>query len=261
QVAPGLQQTRDPVFARYFDMKVELDELVRARQGIERVLEEARGGELSVAGLEAIPAVQQSSELKAALGDLTQARAELRALLHQYTAEHPTTRRLMAQIDTLERRTIPRLATVLIGELAAREAELAAQVRGASAELQAIPPRMIEEARLMRQVAIAADLYQSLQASYEEARLGAESSIPDLRILDMAAVPRRPVRDERPRVILLALVGSLGLAVVGVVLLEKMDPRVRYPEQVTRELGLPILGAVPRLEAPGGSVDSGSESA
>src|SRR5690606_17985858 len=40
QVAPGLQQTRDPVFARYFDMKVELDELVRARQGIERVLEE-----------------------------------------------------------------------------------------------------------------------------------------------------------------------------------------------------------------------------
>ncbi|HEY8469321.1 MAG TPA: polysaccharide biosynthesis tyrosine autokinase [Longimicrobiales bacterium] len=261
QVAPGLQQTRDPVFARYFDMKVELDEVARARQGIERVLQEARGGELSVAGLEAIPAVQQSSELRAALADLTQARAQLRGLLHQYTPEHPVARRLMAQIDTLERRTIPQLATVLIGELAAREAELAAQVRGASAELQAIPPRMIEEARLMRQVAIAADLYQSLQAAYEEARLGAESSIPDLRILDMAAVPRRPVRDERPRVILMAFLGSLGLAVLGVVLLEKVDPRVRYPEHVTRELGLPILGAVPRLEAPGGSVDSGSESA
>lgn len=261
QVAPGLQQTRDPVFARYFDMKVELDEVARAREGIERVLAEARGGELSVAGLEAIPAVQQSSELRAALSELTDARAELRALLHQYTPEHPATRRLEAQIDTLERRTIPRLATVLIGELATREAELAAQVRGASAELQAIPPRMIEEARLMRQVAIAADLYQSLQASYEEARLGAESSIPDLRILDMAAVPRRPVRDERPRAILLAFLGSLGLAVVGVVLLEKVDPRVRYPEQVTRELGLPILGAVPRLETPGGSVQSGSESA
>jgi len=34
---------------------------------------------------------------------------------------------------------------------------------------------------------------------------------------------------------------------VGALVLDQMDPRIRYPLQVTRELGLPILGAVPHL--------------
>jgi tyrosine-protein kinase Etk/Wzc len=34
---------------------------------------------------------------------------------------------------------------------------------------------------------------------------------------------------------------------VGAVVLDRIDPRVRYPEQVSRDLGLPILGMVPHL--------------
>jgi len=47
--------------------------------------------------------------------------------------------------------------------------------------------------------------------------------------------------------ILLGFCGSFGLAVVGAVLLDRIDPRVRYPDQVSREMGLAILGAVPHL--------------
>src|SRR6266581_341179 len=46
---------------------------------------------------------------------------------------------------------------------------------------------------------------------------------------------------------LVALIGSFGLAVVGAVLLDRVDPRVRYPDQVSREMGLPILGVIPHL--------------
>src|SRR5207237_9452281 len=57
----------------------------------------------------------------------------------------------------------------------------------------------------------------------------------------------RPVKNTRRRVILLAFFGSFGLAVVGAVLIDRIDPRVRYPDQVSREMGLTILGAVPHI--------------
>src|SRR2546428_181510 len=49
----------------------------------------------------------------------------------------------------------------------------------------------------------------------------------------------------------LAFFGSLGLAMIGAVLLDRVDPRVRYPYQVSREMGLTILGAVPHLRLTG----------
>jgi tyrosine-protein kinase Etk/Wzc len=73
------------------------------------------------------------------------------------------------------------------------------------------------------------------------------SSVPDVRILDPAIAPQRPVKNTKPGLLLMGLVGGLGLGVVGAILLDRLDPRVRYPEQVSRELGLPILGAVPHL--------------
>src|SRR5207237_595394 len=70
---------------------------------------------------------------------------------------------------------------------------------------------------------------------------------PDSHILDAAVVSRQPVRDLAGRMLLLGFCGSLALAVVGAVLLDRIDPRVRYPDQVSREMGLTILGAVPHL--------------
>ena len=47
----------------------------------------------------------------------------------------------------------------------------------------------------------------------------------------------------------MGLLAGLGLGVVGAVLLDRIDPSVRYPQQISRDLGLPILGAVPHLRA------------
>jgi len=33
-------------------------------------------------------------------------------------------------------------------------------------------------------------------------------------------------------------------------MLDRFDPRFRYPSQIARDLGLPILGAIPHVPAP-----------
>src|SRR5690606_3714839 len=95
-----------PVFSDFFNAKVEVEQIRRDRESIRRALSRAASGQLSIVALDGIAAVQRSTELKQALSDLTSQRANLRAMRHQYTDEHPTVRQIVAQIDSLERRTI-----------------------------------------------------------------------------------------------------------------------------------------------------------
>src|SRR6266496_461881 len=210
----------------------------------------AAGGETPrAAALEVIGAVQHSSELKDALQELTTKQADLRSLRYHYTEAYPPLVRKAAEVATLEQQTIPTLVRSLIDELGSRIGELDRRIGTASQELRRIPARSVEEARLRRSVTIADNIYTGLQQSYEGARLAEASSIPDIRIFDKAVVPLQPVKNTAPRLLLLGFLGGLGLAVAGVVLLDRFDPRVRYPEQVSQDLGLPILGAVPHLKA------------
>jgi receptor protein-tyrosine kinase len=61
--------------------------------------------------------------------------------------------------------------------------------------------------------------------------------------------------NSAPRIIVLCAMACLGLGFAGVLLHDRLDKRIRYPDQVTGSLGLPVLGVVPQLKAstpPGG---------
>ena len=239
---------RDPVFTSFFNTQLERAQARGDRETLERLLAQAADSGLSADALGVIGSVQRSPELSQALKELTGKQADLRALTYRYSDAYPPVQRLMGEIATLERQTIPTLARALVDQLAARETELGQRIDADSRNLRQIPPRTIDEARLRRNVTLAENLYTGLQQRHEEARLAEASTVPDVRILDAAVVPRQPVNSNvAPRMILVAFFASVGLAVVGAVLFDRVDPRVRYPEQVSREMGLAILGAVPHL--------------
>jgi len=240
---------RDPVFGGFFDMQISREQARRDREALERLLAQAGDPGLSVEALSVVGLVQQNPELSQALTELTNKQAELRSLRYKYTDEYLPVQRLLGEIRTLQRQTIPTLARTLAGQLAAKETELGRRVDADSRTLRQIPARAIEEARLRRDATLAENLYTSLQAKYEEARLAEASSLSDVRVLDFAVVPRRPVKNTAPRVVLLGFFGSFALALMGAVLIDRIDPRVRYPDQVSREMGLTILGAVPHIRA------------
>ena len=245
-VTPGLEQTRDPVFRSFFEMRIERDQLDRDRQNIIAALAQ-RVSEIAAMQLEVIPSVRGSAELSTALGQLAQKEAEARAMRLQFGSVYPPLQRLNAEIGDLQRHSVPELAQKLAVELAARVRDDDARIGSASRELQQIPQRAIEEARLRRDVAIAENLYTTLQQRYEEARLAEVSSIPDVRVLDRAVPPERPLGSKANMLLLVGIVGGLGLSVVLSLFLDRLDRRLRYPEQVTDGMGLPILGAIPRL--------------
>ena len=238
----------DPKFGSFFTMQSDRERVQQDREALQRLLAQAGDSAgISADALAVVGPVQSNPDLAAALTELTSKRASLRALRYRYSEQYPPVQRLVGDIATLERQTIPALARGLIAQLTAREADLDRRLGADSRTLRQIPARAIEEVRLRRDVTMAEDLYTLLQKRYEEARLAEASTIPDVRILDAAVVSREPVKQMAGKLILLGFCGSFGLAVAGAVLLDRIDPRVRYPDQVSREMGLTILGAVPHL--------------
>ncbi len=234
-------------FSALLAPKLEQEQLRRDRDAIAAVLRANQSGG-SPAGLAFIGAVQRSPAVSQALRDLTTRQAEWRALRTRYTDDHPAVQRLSGEIAQLERTTIPTLAQFLVAELTARESVLAPQIAAGDAELRAVPQRAIEEARRRRAVDLATSLYTAAQQRYDEARLAEASTIADTRVLDAAVAPQEPLTAVSSRFIMMGLAAALGLGLFGAVFADRLDPRMRYPDQVTRQMGLPILGVLPHVK-------------
>ena len=243
----GRRITADPTYASYIDLQVSLDELKRDRAAIAQLLTRSADSGVAVDRLAMIGSVQRSSELTAALKELTDRQAELRALRFRYADTHPPVRRLALQVDTLSRRVIPGLARTLMAGLAAREQVLAQQRDSIARDLRTAPPVALSEIRLARDQANAEQLFSNLQHRYQEARLAEVSTLPDVRILERAVRPSRPASNTAPLLIIAAFLTSFGVGVAGAVVRDRADPTVRRPDQITSAMGLPILGAVPHV--------------
>lgn len=247
-VAAGLQATQPTVLTNYFDQKIQLEELRRDRVALQGVVARMATPGFSMDAFQTIPAVRNAPDLNRALEELSSADAELRALKFRYTDEHKPVRDLQDRINTLRTQTIPMYANALIQQMETQEQALGSQVATQSRDLQQMPTRTINEQRLTREQQASAALYMNLSTRYEEAKLALASAIPDVKVLDPAVPPRKPSSNSAPRIILLGFLASIGLAVAVAILLDQLDKRFRYPDQVTRDLGLSILGAIPAIK-------------
>jgi succinoglycan biosynthesis transport protein ExoP len=261
QPGPGEPAAADPEAALYFSMRAEMDSAVRETRAIRRALAESADSGLVVGELEHVPSVVASSELSAALKELTTKRADLHALQLKLTDSHPLVVKARAELSTLERVEIPALANRVLSMLATREAELAASATSTAKDLQNAPALAATEARLQRNVTLAEGLYSQLQPRFAEAQLAEGSAVPDVKALDRAEAPQFADMVITKKLVLVSFLAGLGLALAAALQLDRMDAKFRYPDQVTRELGLPILGAVPHLTTKGKSgarVDEGA---
>lgn len=128
------------------------------------------------------------------------------------------------------------------------EQKLAAEAAAVGREMQGLTAVELEYKRLEAAVQGKKDLYGQLALRLKEAQLQAEARANNVRILDAALVPDRPVS---PRLALnlsvalvLALFGGIGLAL----LVESLDSSVKNQDQLEKEMGLTFLGMVPKIK-------------
>jgi capsular exopolysaccharide synthesis family protein len=249
RVGPGYSP-EDPVINGYFQRKAQLDEMRSEEQALERMLAENKDGVINTEGFVQIPSILNSSpELRGAIDELNLRKASLRAEKQYLTDANPRIKQLVADVRLLETETIPQITRSVLSSLKDREPELSSRIDAGTEQLRAIPVRTTEEMRLARRVAASENLYNSLKVRYGEVSIAEAETTPDLAVLDTAVTPTFPSHNDVPRYLLLATLASIGFAFGLALLLDRLDPRFRYPEQATRDLGLIITGTVPKFKA------------
>ncbi|HZS58783.1 MAG TPA: polysaccharide biosynthesis tyrosine autokinase, partial [Gemmatimonadaceae bacterium] len=243
--------TGDPAVATYLALRVEHDNLSRDIQAAQGILTDMSIGKGTPDGLLGIPSLMIGADnLRSAINDYNTKSAELRNLQQTYTDNYKGVIDAKRVVDNLYTNTIPQLAKQSLDRLRATDSTYAKQLGESQRVVENVPARTIENMRLQREVTSASELFTSLNKAYEDSRLAEASTIPDIEIVDRAGVPQAPSRNTAPRVLIMAVFGGLGLGLMLALLLDRLDPRFRYPEQASDDLGLPIIGTVPTLPTP-----------
>jgi polysaccharide biosynthesis transport protein len=187
---------------------------------------------------------QTAAELLRSLASLEDERA---SLLMRRSARDPDVQIRTARIQELERQLQSTVTTYLDG-LSRQIVSLDQTLRGFERELDAIPAKELQFARLSRQPKVLEEMYGLLQTRLKEAEVAEAVEDPSLRVVDRATVPARPVSPNAKLILGFALVAGLLLGVGGGFVREYTDESIRTRGDAVYATGLPVLGLVPRLK-------------
>ena len=236
--------------SQYFQLISDRDQIRSDRTALQNALKAVSTAEPTQEAYLAAAASITSPQLRDALNQAAKAQADVETAKRQGFADNsPPVQTAIAARDALLKGTIPSIANSVIASLNAREADVRSKIDTLSTGLKSVPARALEEQRLRRDYTQADQLYSAIKADYERNRLADAQTMADVKIQELAETPNTPGSNNGPRLFILAIVGSFGLGVGIALLLDRLDRRFRHPEQATVELGLTIIGTVPKFRA------------
>jgi capsular exopolysaccharide synthesis family protein len=122
--------------------------------------------------------------------------------------------------------------------------------RGFGRALDSLPRKEMNTARLGRDARLLQEMYALVQTRLKEAEITQGTQDPTVRLVDPAVAAGRPLRPRPVLNIALSLVLGAILGLCVALGREMVDRSVRSRADVIQAAGLPVLGAIPRVEPP-----------
>lgn len=203
------------------------------------------------------------AELEVSLVELTQ----------KYTDKHPqilatkaaiqeTENKLAAEVNRVVNAEAPSMNPIHQGLLQSQimsEAQISASnaqqdaldriIKAGERDLSSLPVKEQGLAKVMRDAAVAREIYIMLAKRYEEARISEVMQPTDVQVIDVATLPNEPIKPKK--VLNIAIAAILGLFIgTGIAfILEYMNKSIRTVEDVEQYLNLPVLGSIPHFDS------------
>ncbi len=138
----------------------------------------------------------------------------------------------------------------LTGEINAAKAKIDALegvLQKYNRRLEELPDKVLQLARLQRKEQVDEKTYIMLTQKLEEAKIQESAQARNVRIIDAAIKPLKPVKPNKKMNLILGVLLGLGLGVGITFLIEYMDRSVRKPEDLER-IGFNVIATIPRIE-------------
>jgi capsular exopolysaccharide synthesis family protein len=217
----------------------------------DRVSKEAAWNAINSGSVEAAAVSSQGQSL-ARLGDtLNQAEQRFAQIKSTYGTSHPEYRKAASELAEVQkefddtRRSISERIGVEYKESLNREQMLQKTLADTKAEWDKLNTRGFEYQQLKQEADADRALYDELIKKIREADINAGFRNNNIRIADIARPALAPVFPNIFANLALALICSTFLALVGALLLDKLDTTLRNPEEASRFLRTDVIGTLP----------------
>ena len=200
---------------------------------------------------EELPEVMRSGLVQSLRIELASLERQQAQLLDRYMDQHPEVVKVRTQIqDTrqkirAEAQRVIRAAENDYKAYAAQEASVASALETAKTEALDLSRKSISYDSEKREVDAARQVLNSLLSRGKETDVASELKSTNIRVVDPAAVPDRPVRPKKLLDIALGFIIGLFLSVGTAFFLEYLDNTLKTPDDVRTRLGVPLLGVIP----------------
>ncbi len=238
--------------ARRLEMEARLAELRRASQQPEL--------------LESSPIVMNNPLIQRLKGQLVELEVQRSKLLKTFRDKHPEVVKVQSQIDEISqkiREEVGRLALSMESEynaLKARENAMVQAVNQYRDEAQGLAKKEIQYGILKREADSNQQLYDVLLKRLKETGLSQGLDSSNVRIVETAVTPIRPVKPRKLLNLAVGIVLGLGTGLVLAFFVEYMDDTVRTPEHVEQVIGVPVFALIPVIPAGAGHEPPGDRS-
>ena len=174
-------------------------------------------------------------------------------LSRKYGANHPQIVAIHTELAELNKQKAKEAKRIL-GSLRneyklaqAREESVKRAMEVQKIESLAMNKKAVQYGVLQRQAESSRNIYELLIKRFKETSLTEEMKTGNIRVVDRAEVPQKPIKPKKQLNLMLAMVvglmGGLGLAF----LIEHLDNSIKFPNEVKDDLKIPYLGPVPEF--------------
>jgi tyrosine-protein kinase Etk/Wzc len=197
-----------PQFKKQLDLSEQAYSRYRNEKGTISIDEEAKA------------VLQQEVDLQSKLMDAKLKRMEL---VSRFTAVHPAVKTLDEQIASWN-----------------------AEISRLNARVRTMPSVQENAVRLQRDVMVNNDAYQNLRNNAIQLQLMREGKVGNVRLIDEAAMPERPVKPQRGLVLTVAAMLGLIAGLVFVIAKNALNRGIRDPQEIELHTGLMVYSTIPR---------------
>ena len=162
----------------------------------------------------------QSVALETQKSELEQRVAEASA---KYTAEHPVMQQMQAQVAAINQR-----------------------IAALNGTLKRLPELQRQYLQLFREIEVKQQLYTGLLNSYQQLQISKAGEIGNVRIIDTAVEPIKPIAPKKLQILVLALFLGAFLGTLLALLRNMLRSGIKDSSQIENELDLPVYATVPR---------------
>ena len=234
-----------------------------ANERLQQLQEQLTKAQAERYGKEALYRLVQTGEYESLPGvfenkliqDLSERLAELKRehaqLSTTFNADYPRVKEIQSQIDEIEgslrverKRAADRIANDY--SAAVHRENLVQQALGEQQkQVSLIAEKSVQYNILKREVDTNKQLYEGLLQRLKEAGVSASLKASNIRIVDSAEPPARPVKPRIALNLMVAAFLGLGLGVCAAFFQERMDDTLKGDDDVERLFGLPSLALIP----------------